>query len=252
MLKVVAGQNIADYPELMEAVWRFRHTQFVGRLGWKELGSEDGREIDWFDTDDAIHLIAQQKGRVVGYTRLLRTSSPHLLSEVYPHIMQGRQWPREASIYEWTRCISDESAEHFGSVQASHLLITGVLEFCIVAGIKGMLVETHPSLVGRMLEVGYQVETLNMPQFINNVPVVPAYIGATMSALEQHHRIFGIRASVLDIDADLMNPVNGLGELRHLPGIGIGNDHAMTPARDIDFGAMRESAGGEGTCVRVC
>jgi acyl-homoserine lactone synthase len=243
MLKVVTSQNADDYPELMDAVWRFRHAQFVDRLGWKELQSADGREIDRFDTDDAIHLIAAQKGRVVGYTRLLRTSGPHLLSDVYPEIMEGQDWPREPAIYEWTRCISDEAADRFGSVQASHLLITGVLEFCIVAGIKGMIVETHPKLVTWMLETGYHVDTLHTPQVINNVPVVPVYIAATMNALNRHHAMFGIRASVLDIDQGLMNPVHGLGELQHLPGLGAGSDQMAAPAPDVDFGAMRESSG---------
>lgn len=243
MLKVVTAQNADDQADLMDKVWRFRHAQFVERLGWKELHSEDGREIDQFDTPDAIHLIAEQRGRIVGYTRLLRTSGPHLLSEVYPHIMEGQEWPREPTVYEWTRCISDEGAERFGDVQASHLLITGVLEFCIVAGIKGLIVETHPKLVTWMLETGYKVETLHTPQVINNVPVVPVYIGATMNALHRHHAMFGIRSSVLDIEPGLVNPVHRLGALRHLPGLGVATDRLGGIAPDVDFDAMRESSG---------
>ena len=47
--------------------------------------------------------------------------------------MEGNGWPRERAVYEWTRCISDQDAGKFGNVQASHLLITGVLEFCLLA-----------------------------------------------------------------------------------------------------------------------
>ena len=82
MLRIITSQNAEDHADLMERVWRFRHAQFVERLGWKELKSEDGREIDRFDTDDAIHLVVEKAERIVGYTRLLRTSGPHLLSEV--------------------------------------------------------------------------------------------------------------------------------------------------------------------------
>jgi acyl-homoserine lactone synthase len=227
----------------MERVWRFRHTQFVERLGWKELKSDDGREIDRFDTDDAIHLVVEKSDRVVGYTRLLRTSGPHLLSEIYPHIMEGHEWPREQAIYEWTRCISDENAGKFGNVQASHVLITGVLEFCLVSGIKGLIVETHPKLVTWMLETGYMVETLHTPQVINNVPVVPVYIGATMAALNRHHQMFGIRQSVLAIDEGLSNPVTGRGVLNHLPGLGVRKTPLAAYVPDVDFAAMRESSG---------
>ncbi|MCB1445345.1 MAG: GNAT family N-acetyltransferase [Rhizobiaceae bacterium] len=243
MLRVITSDNIDDYPDLMEKVWQFRHVQFVERLGWTELSSRDGREIDRFDTEDAIHLIAEKAGKVVGYTRLLRTSGPHLLSDVYPQIMQGGAWPRAADIYEWTRCISDADAGRFGDVQASHLLITGVLEFCLVAGIRGMIVETHPKLVTWMLETGYKVETLHTPQNMNGVPVVPVHIGATQAALDRHHRMFGIQGSVLLIDEGLANPVTGKGLLRHLPGLVAGETAAAAYAPDVDFGAMRESSG---------
>lgn len=243
MLRVITSQNIEDHPELMDQVWRFRHVQFVERLGWKELKSEDGREIDRFDTDDAIHLVVEKYGRVVGYTRLLRTSGPHLLSEVYPHIMEGHDWPRDRAVYEWTRCISDQDAGKFGNVQASHLLITGVLEFCLVAGIKGMIVETHPKLVTWMLETGYNVETMYTPQVINNVPVVPVYIAATRAALDRHHAMFGIRESVVAIDEGLINPVTGRGTLSRLPGLRVGRIPLAAYMPEVDFGAMRESSG---------
>lgn len=243
MLRVITSQNIEDYSDLMEQVWRFRHTQFVERLGWKELNSEDGREIDRFDTDDAIHLIVEKRDRVVGYTRLLRTSGPHLLSEVYPQIMEGQDWPRERAVYEWTRCISDQEAGKFGDVQASHLLITGVLEFCLIAGIKGMVVETHPKLVTWMLETGYKVETLQTPQIINNVPVVPVYIPATKAALDRHHQMFGIHESVLSMDDGLTNPVTGRGTLSHLPGLRRSRIPMPVYRPEVDFGAMRESSG---------
>jgi acyl-homoserine lactone synthase len=245
MMHVLTAQNADEYPELMEKIWRFRHKQFVERLGWKELRSDDGRETDRFDTDDAIHLAVVSSDDVVGYTRLLRTSRPHLLSDVYPEIMEGQDWPRSETIYEWTRCISNDKAARFGDVQASHLLITGVLEFCLLSGIQGLIVETHPKLVTWMLETGYKVETLNTPQMINDVPVVPVYIGATRSALERHHQMFGITSSVLDVDDGLINPVVGRGLLQHrLPGLAAANfDHRPGFSPDVDFALMREATG---------
>lgn len=243
MMNVLTAQNVDDYPDLMEKVWRFRHRQFVERLGWKELRSEDGREIDRFDTDDAVHLVVTSDDNVVGYTRLLRTSRPHLLSDVYPEIMDGNEWPRADNVYEWTRCISDDKAAKFGDVQASHMLITGVLEFCLLSGIKGMIVETHPKLVTWMLETGYKVETLNTPQIINDVPVVPVYIGATRAALERHHEMFGIRSSVLSMDEGLVNPVVGSGLLWRLPGLAANSNSRAGYMPEVDFASMRETSG---------
>ncbi len=245
MMHILTAQNADDHPELMEKLWLFRHKQFVERLGWEELRSGDGRETDRFDTDDAIHLVVSRGDAVAGYTRLLRTSRPHLLSDVYPEIMQGNSWPRGDAIYEWTRCIADDRAGKFGDVQASHLLITGVLEFCLISGIQGMIVETHPKLVTWMLETGYKVETLNVPQMINGVPVVPVYIGATHDALAQHHAMFGISGSVLTVDEGLINPVVGRGLLRRLPGLAANANVGTAFQAEVDFAAMRESSGGK-------
>ncbi len=235
MLKIITGQNCQEYAGLLEAVWGFRHVEFVEKLGWMELLKTDGREIDRFDTPDAIHLVLCRGPKVIGYTRLLRTSGPHLLSDVYPEIMGGKSWPRSPDIYEWTRCISADDAGKIGEVQASHLLITGVLEFCLLAGIRGLLVETHPKLVTWMLETGYEVETLNIGQTINNVTVVPVHIGITRSALKRHHQLFGITDSVLSVDRHLINPVDGLSRLWPAQ-----SDSKENP---IDFGAMTEFQG---------
>ena len=243
MIHVVTAQNADEYSDLMEEVWRFRHRQFVERLGWKELRSEDGREKDRFDTEDAIHLIALNEGRIVGYTRLLRTSGPHLLRDIYPEIMEGQDWPRQRDVSEWTRCISDENAGRIGDVQASHVLITGVLEFCLISGIRGMIVETHPKLVTWMLETGYRVETLHAPQVINAVPVVPVYIGATLAALRRHHEMFGIHESVLAVDEGLVNPVSGWGALRQPPGLAARTVREPGFLPEVDFTTMSESSG---------
>jgi acyl-homoserine lactone synthase len=240
MLQILTAQNADEYPELMEKIWRYRHVQFVERLGWKELSSPDGRETDRFDTDDAIHLAIEKDNAIAGYTRLLRTSGSHLLSDIYPEIMEGRDWPRSDDVYEWTRCIADEKAGRIGDVQVSHMLITGVLEFCLTAGIKGLIVETHPKLVTWMLETGYKVETLHTPQVINNVPVVPVFIGATRAALARHHQMFGISGSVLQIDDGLINPVDHHGLLRHIPWLDIPVRETPAYAADVDFASMSE------------
>lgn len=241
MIKIITAHNIANHAELMEKVWRFRHVQFVERLGWRGLASGDGREIDQFDTNDAIHLVVEKNDAVIGYSRLLRTSGPHLLSDIYPEIMGGRAWPRHDAIYEWTRCISDANAGRLGNVQASHMLITGVLEFCLAAGISGLVVETHPKLVAWMRETGYEVEVLQEPQVLNGVPVVPVHIGMTRAALDRHHAMFGIGGSVLDIDPGLPNPVTRRDILRGFSGLAKAPDGVRHHPGELDFEIVRET-----------
>src|SRR5580765_66682 len=124
MLRAIIGAEKACSVTVMEQIWKFRHEQFVERLGWEDIRRADGREIDEFDTGGAIHLPLIDGDEVVGYTRLLPTTEPHLLSHVYPELMDGREWPRGATIYEWTRCIAAEWAQPMEDVPASSVLMT--------------------------------------------------------------------------------------------------------------------------------
>ncbi len=41
----------------LEEMHRIRHRIYVEGRGWKALRKSDGREVDEFDTDDAVYLL---------------------------------------------------------------------------------------------------------------------------------------------------------------------------------------------------
>lgn len=206
MLATILGsQGGADH-DLMEKIWRFRHAQFVERLGWEAIRRDDGREIDQFDTAEAIHLPLIVDGDVVGYSRLLPTEAPHLLSDIYPHLMDGADWPRGSRIYEWTRCIAEVSETRIGGVPISHVLMTGVLEYCLVAGIEQLIVQTHPKLVNLLVSTGWDVMPLAAPSMLEGKPIVPIKAGASARGLLKHHELYAITGSVLDLERSPGNP----------------------------------------------
>ena len=173
MLATILGADTCDYADIMEQVWRFRHQQFVERLGWEACRRADEREIDQFDSEEAIHLPLLVDGDVVGYSRLLPTLKPHLLSDVYPHLMDGADWPRGQRIFEWTRCIAEVSEKTIAGVPISNILMTGVMEYCLVAGIQTLVVETHPKLVNLLVTTGWDVMPLAAPSVLEGALIVP-------------------------------------------------------------------------------
>src|SRR3546814_16755220 len=64
-----------------------RKRLFVDLLGW-DLSVQDARwEIDQFDDDDAVYLIAlDQTGDHAGSLRLPPSNKPHILSEPFPDL----------------------------------------------------------------------------------------------------------------------------------------------------------------------
>jgi acyl-homoserine lactone synthase len=206
MLATILGADTQHHGKVMEQVWRFRHAQFVERLGWEACRRVDAREIDQFDGDEAIHLPLIVGGEVVGYSRLLPTVKPHLLSDVYPHLMDGAEWPRGPRIFEWTRCIAEISDKTIASVPISNILMTGVMEYCLVAGIDMLIVETHPKLVNLLLTTGWDVMPLAAPSMLDGSLIVPITARPSMAGLLKHHELYGIDGSVLDLDLAPGNP----------------------------------------------
>lgn len=206
MLATILGADAQRHAELMEQVWRFRHRQFVERLGWEACRRPDGREIDQFDGDEAIHLPLVMDGQVVGYSRLLPTLRPHLLSDVYPHLMDGADWPRGSRVFEWTRCIAEVSEKVMAGVPISNILMTGVMEYCLVAGIETLVVETHPKLVNLLVTTGWEVMPLAAPSMLEGALIVPITAKPSMAGLLRHHELYGINGSVLDLEHAHGNP----------------------------------------------
>ena len=99
---VVRHDNSHLYAAKLEQYFKGRYDVFVRERGWKELERPDGRDIDQFDTEEAIHLLAIDKHHVIGGLRINPSTEPTLLSEVFPHLCSV-PLTKSPDIYEVTR-----------------------------------------------------------------------------------------------------------------------------------------------------
>lgn len=75
----------------LRAMFAARKQVFIDKLQW-DLPALDGRfELDQFDTPDARYLILLDPDdlRHRASARLLPTTAPHLLGDIYPHLCSG-------------------------------------------------------------------------------------------------------------------------------------------------------------------
>lgn len=102
-MNVISGKAGALSATLMTAMASYRYKVFIETLGW-ELETQNGEEYDQFDHDDTIYVIAQDEdGEVNGCARLLPTSSPYLLGDVFPQLMNGQPVPCSPDVWELSR-----------------------------------------------------------------------------------------------------------------------------------------------------
>lgn len=195
MILVLDDENVSRYSEVLEKAYRFRHAFFVERLKWEECRKLDGREIDQFDGLGCIHIVHLDAGEVTAYTRLLPTTRPHLLTDVFPHLVQNGTPPRGPRVYEWTRCGTLPSRrEGRASVidPATARIFTATAEVARARGMDGLLAQTHPILVNRLMSCGWDVEPLGLPTKVQGHSVMAVYARLMPDTVEASARFFGL------------------------------------------------------------
>ena len=139
MAILITKQNLSRHSDTLEKVYRFRHRFFVHHKKWETLAKADEREIDEFDTPEAVHIVGlDDSGDISTYTRLLPTTAPHLPSDVYPELLQGNPEPTGPDIWEWTRAAINPFKRDSGK-GASRIkgeFYAAVVETCLHLGIR--------------------------------------------------------------------------------------------------------------------
>jgi acyl homoserine lactone synthase len=156
MIYVIDSLNANAYPFLLDGMFRLRKRVFSDRLGW-DVKVTDGREIDLFDGLDPAHIISvNDKGDVVGCMRLLQTTGPHMLADVFSSILDGQPPLRSSTVWEATRFCVDTQRLSRGRGRNTISYVTaevmiGAFEFAMAAGVKDAVAVIDP-VMNRVLQ----------------------------------------------------------------------------------------------------
>jgi acyl homoserine lactone synthase len=102
-MRIVQGTGEELTMRLEAAIAAYRYEIFVRRFGWR-LNCREGFERDQFDRPDTLYVAAlDASNQVCGCGRLLPTTRPYLLAQVFPHVMGGQAPPRSAAVWELSR-----------------------------------------------------------------------------------------------------------------------------------------------------
>lgn len=96
--------------ELKFMLGRFRHEQFVEKLGWRLPAHPHPANCEWdqYDTEHARYILAfNEHATIVGCARLIPTTRPNLLEGVFSQTCAGAP-PKHPAIWEMTRFTTRE------------------------------------------------------------------------------------------------------------------------------------------------
>ncbi len=181
MIQLVTRDDRALFERELDEMFRERKKVFVDRLGW-EVPVVDGEfEIDQFDTEHAVYLIAKDAAGVqLGSCRLLPTSRPHLMSEVFPHLCE-RGVPTGEDIWEITRMCTTEAAPEPRRIRQR--LMIAMVEYALLYGIKRFTLVSHMAYLSAILAIGMDCDPLGLPQTFGDQTVGALAINITPETL---------------------------------------------------------------------
>jgi acyl-homoserine lactone synthase len=215
MLHVVTSENRELYADEVEQSFRLRYQVFVKDRKWRNLARPDERDVDQFDDDNATYLLAIEgdERTVVGGSRLVPTTGPYLLPDVFPRLAQ-QPIPRGPRVFEWGRLyVAPARREGHGMrrtalSRTSCLIMAGVVEYCLDEGIDQLAVVSEMYLLPRFMQLGLHPKPLGLPETIDGVATLAYTLAPSEEALDKIKAIHGFGSTVLERDGITRPAVN--------------------------------------------
>ena len=172
-------------------IFRIRHDVFKVRLDWNVV-VHDGMERDRFDDLSPTYLFAQdmQTG-AKGCFRLLPTTGPYMLRDIFPELLHGAPAPCAPDILEISRFgvipgHSTSEAASMASVQRlTKRMLLELMILCFEKGISSVVAVTDVRFERILSRAGFPTTRYGEPMLIGGVPSVAGQGDMTKSSVVQ-------------------------------------------------------------------
>ncbi|MGE7960533.1 acyl-homoserine-lactone synthase [Pseudomonas sp. NPDC089530] len=177
MISVISRHESQLSPALRDDLGRYRHAVFIEQLGWQMPAaiSRPGHEADQFDHSETRYTLALDSAQQIhGCARLLPTTQPYLLSEVFGFLCD-RPLPRQDDTWE----ISRFAATALEGGKLPMRVFWHTLHTAWTLGANSVVAVTTPALERYFRRNGVALSRLGQPQRVNRDHVLaldfPAY-----------------------------------------------------------------------------
>jgi acyl homoserine lactone synthase len=181
MIIIVNDDNKQKFAHLVDQMYVTRAKVFGERLGW-DVSVNNGQEKDVFDEESPTYLISTDHGcrSFYGSVRLLPTTGPNMLRDVFSCLLDGEEPVESPLIWESSRFSINPEITHAKKHDQSlvntitYELLLGLTEFGIKSGIK-FIVSVYDARMARIFKTAKcESEIIGTPQRIGKVK---AYAG---------------------------------------------------------------------------
>lgn len=212
MIKLILGAHATRFPKEIDAMFRCRARTFSERLGWAVV-VKDGYERDRFDDENPLYLVSvdPDSGEYWGSLRLLPTTGPNMLRDVFPFLLSDGEVIESALIWETSRIcavpVDGQPERARGGVnQVLVELLAGIGEVAAITGLSHIVAVFDARIYRVLRATGCNPEIIGRPQRVGDTMT---YVGLFETG-DAFRSAFctgqGIEGSVLAPDAKTQFP----------------------------------------------
>ena len=204
MLKLIPGDCASFYPRETDAMFRSRAQTFSERLGWDVI-VKNGWERDRFDDANPLYLVSvnPETEEYWGSARLLPTTGPNMLRDVFPQLLEDGEIIESATIWESSRICAANPKVPFtprnsrvGYVMSE--LILGIAEVAVIAGLTQIVTVTDWRVFRILRAAGCEPQIIGKPQRIGDTMSCAALIDTGEFRVAAIRAAVGIHEPVVD------------------------------------------------------
>ncbi len=207
MIKLIEGDVASFFPREVDAMFRNRAETFHDRLGW-DVTVENGRERDRFDDEYPLYPVSvdPKTQEYWGSLRLLPTTGPNMLADVFPELLEEGERIESATVWESSRFCAriarrqpGRGPSRIGYVMRE--LILGAGEVALYAGLTQIVSVFDERIKLLFQDAEIPVEIIGRPQMIGKVMAYAGLFEPDPDAMAAYRIKYGMPASVLAPDA---------------------------------------------------
>jgi acyl homoserine lactone synthase len=166
---------------------RIRKAVFKDRLGW-DVTVRGDMEIDEYDALGPSYLLSLDRcGTLNGCVRLLPTTGPNMLRDIFPSLVTKVAVPRCERVWEASRFAvsKNTTAAEAGLSQTTYDLLIGVVKFGLSNGISTIACVVDVRMERILGRAGWQLERLGPARRIGKTVAMAGQLDVSAQILRQ-------------------------------------------------------------------
>lgn len=197
MIEVIQAGQSGKAKSIIE-MHKVRKLIFKDRMGW-DIDISDGElEIDDYDLPETVYILSRDEvGRIAGVWRMLPTTSPSMIRNIWPEFLKTLPIKIGNDTWELSRfgvhTYNDSAKHHMNNVsKITAELIVGLLKICTMTGIENVYTMYNHQIARSVGRIGFAAEEISDEMLVCGIPSVMGRVKTDINALKKVQSITGI------------------------------------------------------------